>query len=226
VLAAAVNAAAGKTLTLTLSPSFTMEGYDGFIDMHTDGTVVTVDGNGAIFDAANYKFEASSFFYMHSNVSLTVRNVTMKNGHTNDFSAGAVYIGSTETTPPVGSSLTLVGCTFVNNTCTYKDAAGGALWFSAGTTGLIKGCSFIGPISHLHNDIQNYHGNVTFSCADDEVGTPVQMQGTEITVIPPTSLKCTAQTYACYNGGKANWKCVPDSTSTATSAQCHEVCAP
>jgi uncharacterized surface protein with fasciclin (FAS1) repeats len=34
------------------------------------------------------------------------------------------------------------------------------------------------------------------------------------------------KTYACYSGGMANWTCVPDSTSRATSAQCNEVCAP
>jgi hypothetical protein len=34
------------------------------------------------------------------------------------------------------------------------------------------------------------------------------------------------QTYACYNGGLANWICVPDSTSSATKTQCREVCAP
>jgi hypothetical protein len=65
--------------------------------------------------------------------------------------------------------------------------------------------------------------NVTFACADGLVGPSVQMTGTEITTLP--TLNCT-QTYACYNGGKANWKCVPDKTSTATLTQCHEVCAP
>jgi predicted outer membrane repeat protein len=95
-----------------------------------------------------------------------------------------------------------------------------------GATGLIKDCTFVGPISNTHNDIYNKGGKITFACADDEVGTPVQMQGNEITVIPPKELKCTAQTYACYNGGKANWKCVPDLTSKATLAQCHEICAP
>jgi hypothetical protein len=102
------------------------------------------------------------------------------------------------------------------------------LYFHDGT-GLIKNCTFVGSISSGRNDIYSGiqpYSNVTFACADGEVGTPVQMQG-DITVIPPKELKCTAaQTYACHNGGKANWKCVPDPTSTATLAQCHEVCAP
>jgi hypothetical protein len=73
----------------------------------------------------------------------------------------------------------------------FLQGGGGALFFRSGT-GLIKGCSFVGPISKGHNDIYNYNvgGKVIFACADDEVGTPVQMQGHEITVIPPKELQC------------------------------------
>jgi hypothetical protein len=74
--------------------------------------------------------------------------------------------------------------------------AGGAFYF-AGGTGMIKNCTFIGPISNTKNDIYNKGGEVTFACADDEVGTPVQMQGTEITVIPPKELQCVAAKYSC-----------------------------
>jgi hypothetical protein len=100
------------------------------------------------------------------------------------------------------------------------DYGGGALLFWSGSNGLLKNCSL------LNNDIYRYDTtvNVTFACADGEVGTPVQMSGYDITKVP--ALTCTAQTYACHNGGKANWYCVPDTTSTATLAQCHEVCAP
>ena len=49
-----------------------------------------------------------------------------------------------------------------------------------------------------------YHAaNVTFACADDEVGTPVQMQGTEIAVIPPNELKCAVGNCFCRDSGTA-----------------------
>jgi hypothetical protein len=73
-LEAAVYAADGQTVTLTLSQSFTMEGFVT-IYIDTDGTAVTIEGCGATFDAAG----KSSFFFMDGKVSLTVKNVTMKN---------------------------------------------------------------------------------------------------------------------------------------------------
>jgi hypothetical protein len=57
--------------------------------------------------------------------------------------------------------------------------------------------------------------NVTFACADDEVGTPVQMQGTEITVIPPTELQCTIGNCFCRDS-----KCVVDPTATLACTKC------
>ena len=78
---------------------------------------------------------------------------------------------------------------------------GGALYFWSGSNGLLKNCSLLGTVSPKNNDIARTDAtaNVTFACADGEVGTPVQMSGTEIT-----------KTYACYNGGTSDWKCVPD----------------
>jgi hypothetical protein len=177
-LAAAVEAAAGKTATLTLSPSFTMEGFGiPSIEPETPGTAIIIEGHGATFDGASY----NSFFYLGAKVSLTIRNVTMQNGR--NAPGGAIIVGG------LGSILTLDGCTFINNTGMDDPPVGaeaGALFFNPQTAGLIKGCSFVGPISSAHNDIYNYHhkqpwANVTFACADDEVGTPVQMQGQEIT---------------------------------------------
>ena len=63
---------------------------------------------------------------------------------------------------------------------------GGALYFNPNTNGLLKNCSLLGTVSPKNNDIARYDttANVTFACADGEVGTPVQMSGTEITKIP------------------------------------------
>jgi hypothetical protein len=73
--------------------------------------------------------------------------------------------------------------------------AGGALYYTwnTGDVGgiLLKNCSLLGTVSPKNNDIarQDTTANVTFACADGEVGTPVQMSGTEITRLP--ALHCT-----------------------------------
>jgi predicted outer membrane repeat protein len=145
---------------------------------------------------------------------------------------GAIAVGSIATAPGANCSngtqvvkgiVTLSDCVFSGNNA---DLGGGALYLGACSNGLLKNCSLLGTVSPKNNDIvrEDARANVTFACADGEVGTPVQMSGTEITKLPAPA--CTAQTFACYNGGKANWKCVPDSTSPATPAQCDEVCAP
>ena len=63
-LEAAVKAA-GPAATLTLSPSFSMDGYDG--SPIFDSKAVTIEGQGATFDAAG---NGSSFFILEG-VSLT-----------------------------------------------------------------------------------------------------------------------------------------------------------
>jgi hypothetical protein len=257
-LNSSINAAAGKSTTLTLSAP--CSGYTSAISINTAYTNVTIVGNGATFDGGGYHGNTwGGFFKVGEKALLAMSNVTLKNGYVQDYSdkgGGAVYVAS-------GGTFTVTSSTFSGNSvfasatgggqggAVYVESGGtftvtsstflgnsvygwgGALYFYR-ATGLIKNCTFVGPISDTKNDIYNQgdiynvtRGNVTFACADGEVGTPVQMQGAEIAVIPPKELKCTAQlTYACYNGGKANWKCVPDPTSTATLAQCHEVCAP
>jgi hypothetical protein len=73
----------------------------------------------------------------------------------------------------------------------------GALRFYSNGVGLIKDCMFIGPVSVGHNDIVRTNSTtVTFECSDGFGGRPVQMQGNQISVIPPKDLNCTA-TYKC-----------------------------
>jgi predicted outer membrane repeat protein len=209
------------------------------IDIDTAHTAITIVGNAAVFDAAGGK---GSFFFVEQAVALVMSNVTLQNG--NAYDGGAIYVsGGTITLSDCsfngntaalggdggaiyvqnGGTITLSDCSFNGNTATGY--GGGALDFRSGSNGLLKNCSLLGTVSPKNNDIvRDTTANVTFACADGEVGTPVQMSGTETTRIP--ALTCTAQTYACYNGGKANWKCVPDSTSPATPAQCDAVCAP
>jgi hypothetical protein len=214
-LSSSITAAAGKVVTLTLSTPFDMTGFQSGSAIHIDTaqTAITIVGNAAVFDAGG----KDRFFIVESAVALMMSNVTLQNGNPvtgeNGY-GGAIYVH--------GGTITLSDCSFNGNTA----GGGGALWFNPNTNGLLKNCSLLGTVSHNNNDIVRYDTttNVTFACADGEVGTPVKMSSYEITKIP--ALTCTAQTYACHNGGKANWKCVPDSTSPATPAQCDEVCAP
>jgi hypothetical protein len=211
-LSSSITAAAGKVVTLTLSTPFDMTGFQSGSAINiktamTANTAITIVGNGAVFDAGG----KDRFFYVDQAVALVMSNVTLQNGNS---AAGAIY---------VNGAITLSDCSFSGNTA---GNAGGALYFWPGSNGLLKNCSLLGTASPKNNDIARTDttANVTFACADGEVGTPVQMSGSEITKTP--ALTCTAQTYACHNGGKANWYCVPDSTSSATRAQCDEVCAP
>jgi hypothetical protein len=162
-----------------------------------------------------------SFFYLDTDGSaLAVKNTTMKNGyHDSGGRTGAIAVdgvgsnltldGCTlvnNTAGPCGaiavgpgSNLMLDGCTLINNTATAHQFGGGAVVFQPDSTGLIKGCSFVGPISETQNDIFQYGlyenaTNVTFACAHGEVGTPVRVYSDEITVIPPIELQCKQPT--------------------------------
>jgi hypothetical protein len=120
------------------------------------------------------------------------------NGNTAGYNAcgGAIYVYG-------GGTITLSDCSFNGNTA--PGDAGGALFFKDYSKGLLKNCPLRGTVSPKNNDIarQGTTDNVTFACADGEVGTPVQMSGTEITkILAPT---CTTL-YYCPSGAHA---CVP-----------------
>jgi parallel beta-helix repeat protein len=230
--------------------------------MNTPGSIVTIEGNGAILDAGG----TSSIFLLDDKVTLVMSNVTMMNAGGAPVGGGAIVVGAwgtsgsiltlihctiSENTAPSGAGaiwmkssgiVTLTSCTFDKNTvannggagaiavdggiitltsCTFSSNnspryAAGAMFFSsryaAGAEALLKGCLFVGPITPGHNDIANNVcgqtpcANVTFACADGLIGSPVQMQGNEITVIPPKELQCTKM-YYCPNGGTQG--CVP-----------------
>jgi predicted outer membrane repeat protein len=200
-LESSFSAAAGTTASLTLAPEFTMDGYGGHeIETLTDSTVVTIEGNGATFDAGG----KGGFFQVGSAYgALIMSNITMKHGSGTIGGAIYVYGGSVTlsdctfdsntatgaiTVNVVGGAATLSNCTFVNNVAATN---GGALYFGYGSISLIKGCSFIGPISDKHNDVYRKDtAEVTFACADGQSGSPVRMQGNEIAVIPPKDLHC------------------------------------
>jgi predicted outer membrane repeat protein len=117
-------------------------------------------------------------------------------GNTATADGGAIYVnGGTITlsdcsfnrnTADVGGAIrvykgtiTLSDCSFSGNTATGY--GGGALYFGSTSNGLLKNCSLLGTVSPKNNDIAraDTSTNVTFACADGEVGTPVQMSGTE-----------------------------------------------
>jgi hypothetical protein len=97
-------------------------------------------------------------------------------------------------------AITLINCTFSGNKGLPTAGAGGALWLDDYSVVLIQGCTFIGDIYQAHNDISRRDpagSNVTFACVEGFIGSPVQMQGIELTVIPPKTLHCTAAKYLC-----------------------------
>jgi hypothetical protein len=222
---AAAEAAAGKTATLTLSPSFTMAGYVAKYGGHvvaitTNNTVLTIEGHGATFNAAGRGY----FFFLTAQfASLTVRNVTMKNGYDDD--GGAIKVGGCEV-----CSLTLDACTLINNTSPGMDA-GGALRLNGGNGWplTIKGCNFAGPISQSINDISS-SSYVTFACPDGEIGTPVQKKGINdhsITVIPPKELQCTPGPTPAPGPAPPAAKMCPNKSESdckAVNMKCTDIC--
>jgi hypothetical protein len=239
--------------TLTLAPSFSMSGYDGScLFLHPaskDGaTVFTLVGNGAVLDARG----KGSLLCVVGGAHLVMDHVTIQNAKSNsaavtlnaastgnphlltrctfnnnvcnetsyDLVAGAISVNE-------GGNLALDSCIFINNrapTTLRMKGGGGALYFQPESTGLIKNCSFVGPVSAYHNDIRLSccSTNFTFACADDEVGTPVQPiwpphnADLRITKIPPADLKCTPAKCFCQNS-----KCVVDPTATLPCAKCN-----
>jgi hypothetical protein len=75
-LSSSIAAAAGKTVTLTLSTPFDMTGFSSHIGIGTAQTSITIVGNGAVFDAGNLEY----FFFVGPAVALAMSNVTLKNG--------------------------------------------------------------------------------------------------------------------------------------------------
>jgi predicted outer membrane repeat protein len=174
-LSSSITSAAGKTVTLTLSAPFDMTGFQtgSYINIGTAQTCITIVGNGAVFDAGG----KDRLFVVREAVALVMSNVTLQNGNSRPHGdyGGAIYVGGT---------VTLSDCTFSGNTA--PGSAGGALYFGSNSTGLLKNCSLLGMVSPNKNDIARHDTTtkVTFACADGEVGTPVQMSGTEITKLP------------------------------------------
>ena len=75
-LSSSITAAAGKVATLALSTPFDMTGFSSYINMYTAQTVITIVGNGAVFDAGGKGY----FFYVGDAVELVMSNVTLQNG--------------------------------------------------------------------------------------------------------------------------------------------------
>jgi hypothetical protein len=211
------------------------------VALNVSGTVVVIEGNGAVFDGGGPSIcEVCTFFDVEGGATLVISDVTIKNAEGGIASGGNVTardsafinlhgagVGGAifQIDPDSGpeATLSLASCIFINNTSggngppTSEDT-GGANEFdnTGGGSGLLKNCTFVGPISKARNDIYRFveTANATFACPDGYSGSPVQMQGKEIAVIPPKDLHCAApppvaQNYTCRNGGAAAAKCVP-----------------
>jgi hypothetical protein len=89
---------------------------------------------------------------------------------------GAIYVAT-------GGTISVTSCTLSGNQAISgmvppDQDSGGALFFTANSTGLLTNCSFDGTLSPGHNDIARDGGtaNITFACPDNLIGN-------EITVI-------------------------------------------
>jgi predicted outer membrane repeat protein len=189
---------------MTLSTPFDMTGFQSGSQIYigTAQTTITIVGNGAVFDARG----GGIFFVVHDAVALVMSNVTLQNGNQGNV-GGAIFVD-------YGGTITLSDCSFIGNT---SPGGGGALYFRSNTNGLLKNCSLLGTVSPENNDIarDDTTANVTFACADGEVGTPVQMSVTEIAKLP--ALNCTVGNCFCRNS-----KCVVDlAAATLPCTKCN-----
>jgi hypothetical protein len=111
-----------------------------------------------------------------------------------------------------GANAVFTECDFSQNTNIDRGgASGGGVMrvLDNNATATFTACLFASNTSTTGINDMTRDGNtsnITFACGDGEVGTPVQMQGHEITVIPPKELQCTKM-YYCPNGGTQG--CVP-----------------
>jgi hypothetical protein len=193
-------------------------------------TNCTFSGNGGI--STHWGGNGGAIFAMGGETTLTsctfIGNNASYWGDGGD--GGAIYACA-------GAIVTATSCTFEGNVAYNKAwdplgpgtrlGEGGALYFEAKATGLLKNCSFNGRVSAQYNDIARADdsANVTFSCADGFVGSSVQMQGNEITVIPPKELQCTAPEYICIHGGSPSAKCVLGVPGLSLE-KCQQACLP
>jgi hypothetical protein len=177
-------------------------GNGGAIHVATGGTIILTscslsgnhvgdpggDGNGgAIYVATGGTISLTSCTLSGNKVSV------WGNG-------GAIYVGT-------GGTISLTSCTLSGNQAISgiigDQDSGGALFFTANSTGLLTNCSFDGTLSPGHNDIARdapsttSTANITFACPGNLIGNVVEMQGNEITVIPPKELQCVAPKYSC-----------------------------
>jgi hypothetical protein len=150
-LKSSVEAAAGQTVTLTLSSSFTMSGYRSGCSCHqiwmeTPNTHVTIKGSGAVFDGpgSSSACDHCRFFYVKrrtdASLTLVVSDITFQNGRVYAH-GGAMYI--------YRASVTLNRCRFNDNTARHIGGTAGGMYIEGGTAGTtasvtLTSCSFSG----------------------------------------------------------------------------------
>jgi serine/threonine protein kinase len=136
-----IDAAAGKGVTIALSPSFTMDGYNGsHVSIDTAYTNVTVIGNGATFDAQNH----GRFFEVGKKAMLAMSNVMLRNGFAfnNSGQGGAVYVAA-------GGTFTVTSTTFSpHNYAGSHKGQGGAVYVAAGGAFTATSTTFLGNYAY------------------------------------------------------------------------------
>jgi predicted outer membrane repeat protein len=178
----------GSSVALVMSNVTLQNGYT--VNDHYGGGAINVFGGGTV-TLSDCSFIGNSAAPGHGGYGPSVGGAISVSGTITlcDCSfidnncagpGGAIHVDGAGT-------VTLSDCSFSGNTRgTAASMSGGALYFSAHSNGLLKNCSLLGTVSLGKNDIARTDttANVTFACADGEVGTPVQTSCTEITKIP------------------------------------------
>jgi hypothetical protein len=190
-LKAAVGAAAGKTATIALSTPFSMTGFSkadegSFINISKADTNITIMGNGAVFNTANWPF--SPLFVVHAaGAVLSISDVTMLTNYVgqHDFSKGGAISFNGDTLVLTycnfsgpGGSTTVGGAisgsgTLTATHCNFTGCAALIPLNEYGTGGAI---SFRGTLTVTYCTFSsNYAG---FGGAIDGAGTPVALHCT------------------------------------------------
>jgi predicted outer membrane repeat protein len=172
---------------------------NGYRELDTGGAMLVAGGAKLTLTSCvlskNYAFGGGAIYVAGATVVLTL--CTLSDNYvgipSRGGAGGAMFIDA-------GGTATLTSCTFNENLDSYYNSGGGALFIVKNAEVLLRGCNFQSPILGSENDIarNDASANVTFACPDGLSGAAVQMEGNEITVIPPQALHCSTS-YKCVN---------------------------
>ena len=106
-----INGNDDTLITLERSYVYLDDGYDEGVSITRS---LTIDGNGHYIDG----YDRGRIFYISNGADVTLKNLILERGFSSE--GGAIYVYG-------GSSLTLINCTFANNTADLKEEPQGGI---------------------------------------------------------------------------------------------------